>query len=220
MGYKEALNKMELASDITPVSASLTMNWQKEAAGFDVFNFLNQDEKPVKILDDADYLKLYMQIAERLFQNTKDKSSTYLISTSLGGDYLYLKIFTDEEREKYKYAYIALNNAIKALPEDLQPKQLNFFAEVTYEDSSSDKFEKESAKVAKILKGENREDWQVVADNCYDFLKTDLYVFTLFKLHSWGFQIVKPGDETDSKFSMVRPIRPKPRGAVREKRKA
>ena len=195
------------------------MTWQKESAGFDIFSFENNHSKPVAIQDDADYLKLFMQVAEKIYREKKDKTTTFLCACTMGGGRLLIKPFENSEREQFKYSYIALANSLKQMQEADRPQQLNFFSEISFEDSNTPQFEKEAQKVAKMLNGENKDDWMVIAENKYNFLKTDMYVFSLLKLYSWGFQIVKSDETPDPKFSMVRPVKPKSRGAIREKRK-
>lgn len=218
MSFQNILDKLELPSDVSNKVSKPSLNWEKHLAGYDIFTFHNNDNKPVEIDDDADYLKLFMVVAEQIFRVTKDKSKTYLCACGLGGEKLFVKVYEESEKEQFKYSYIALSNSMKKLPESDQPMQLNFFAELTFEDVDNPNFEKESQKVAKILKGENHDDWQGIVENKYNFLKTDMYIFTLLRLYSWGFQAIKPGDEIDPKQSMVRPVKPKPRGAIRTKR--
>lgn len=218
MSFQNILDKLELPSGISVKVGKPSLTWEKQSVGYDIFAFHGSDNKPVEIGDDADYLKLFMAVSEQIFRTTGEKNNTYLCACSLGGEKLFVKTYEESEKEQFKYSYIAISNGMKKLPGKDRPLQLNFFAELTYEDVDKPTFEKESQKVAKILKGENQDDWQVIVDNKFNFLKTDMYIFTLLKLYSWGFQAVKPGDEIDSKQSMVRPVKPKPRGAVRTKR--
>lgn len=218
MNFQNILDKLELPSDISEKVTNPSLSWEKQSAGYDIFTFHNSDNKPVTIGDDADYLKLFMAVAKRIFQKTREKNDTYLCACGLGGEQLFVKKYEEPEKEQFKYSYIAISNSLKKLPEKDQPLQLNFFAELTFQDADDPGFEKESQKVAKILKGENKDDWQVIVENKFNFLKTDMYIFTLLRLYSWGFQAIKPGDEIDPKQSMVRPVKPKPRGAIRTKR--
>ena len=218
MNFQNVLDKLALPSDIAEKVNNPILNWVKQSVGYDIFTFLNSDKKPVAIGDDADYLQLFMAVAEQIFRETGEKNDTYLCACGLGGEQLFVKKYEEAEKEKFKYSYIAISNSLKKLPEKDQPIQVNFFAELTFQDVNNPGFEKESQKVAKILKGENHEDWQVIVENKFNFLKTDMYIFTLLRLYSWGFQAVKPGDEIDDKQSMVRPVKPKPRGAIRTKR--
>ncbi len=218
MNFQNLLDKLELPPGISEKVNRLSLTWEKQSAGYDIFSFFNNDNKPVSIGDDADYLKLFMAVGERIFQKTKEKNNIYLCACGLGGEKLYVKTYQDAEKERFKYSYIAISNSLKKLPEKDRPIQLNFFAELTFEDVSNPGFEKESQKVAKILKGENKEDWQDIVENKHNFLKTDMYIFTLLKLYSWGFQAVTTDETVKPKQSLVRPIKPKPRGAIRNKR--
>ncbi len=218
MSFKDTLDKLELPADVAQLIGKTTLVWQKHSAGFDFFSFVNKESKPVFIGDDADYLMLFMQVAERIFLKKKDKTTVFLCICSADGEALLIKPFEDLEKEKFKYSYIAISQAMKQIPDDDRPAQLSFFSEISFQNVNNRRFEKESQKVAKMLKGENKDDWMVIQENNYDFLKTDMYVFHLLRLHSWGFQAVKPGDEIDSRKSMVRPIKPKPRGVIRKER--
>lgn len=217
---KDQLHQLELKNEVTTSLGKLTLSWEKESSGFHLFHYKNQREEQVDIKDDADYLLLFMQVAEAIYSTKQDPTDRFLIASSVGGKKLYLKQYTKVEQENYKWAYIALNASVKALQGDDHPGQVGFYCEVSYESTQEERFEKESKKVAKILKGDNRDDWLKLVENGTDFIKTDVYVLALQKLHSWGFQAIDANGKTETHQTLVRPIRPIPRGAIRKKRKA
>lgn len=216
MSVHTYLDGMPLKEGIVQNNGKTRLVWEKQSAGFNLFRFVDRDGNKISIKDDADYLILFMQLAENLFLNTKDRSMSFLGGASIKGEMLYLKPYQESERKQYPYSQVALGEAIDQLPDADRPDSLNFFAEMTYQSHETPGFEKEAQKVAKVLKGETQQDWLTILDRKYDFLKTDLYVYHLVKLYSWGFQAVTAPDSADPKYSLVRPVKPKPRGAPRK----
>jgi hypothetical protein len=212
----KTLNGLMLGNDIIQHQNILHLNFLKQDTGFDIFKFVDQQERPLAIGDEADYLKLYMQIAVGILRETGTCFKTYLVAADIGGHHLFLKEFTEKEKEEYKYAHVALLHAFKQLSEDLKPETFSFFGELNLVDASEEKFEKESQKTARILSGKIRENWQEIAEKRCLFLKTDVYVYSLLKLFSWGFQAIDANGEIREDQNLVRPKRPTPRGTSRK----
>ena len=101
----------------------------------------------------------------------------------------------------------------------LRPDQLtgsfSFFAEVSLVDASEDGFEQQARKALRVMEDDNKEAWQRIIDTKQNFLKTDLYVFNLDKLYSWGFQPIGNDGKLESNTYLVRQKAPVPRGAMR-----
>ena len=218
MSFKETIDQLDLHEQIAPQFGHLKLVWLKQSQSFDIFGFQNANGTLIKIGDDADYLRLFMQVAASIYDGHKQVLNRYIVAANVGGEKLYVKTFSEQEQQDVKYAYVALNKALKALPPEDQTVDVGFYSEISLEDVKDERFAKESKKVAKILKGENQEDWVAMCEQQLNFVKTDVYVLALQKLHSWGFQAIKAEGELQAKQSLVRPIRLMPRGAVRPKR--
>ncbi len=200
---------------ITQKQGCLSVNWVKESAGFDIFSYQNKSRSQVEIGDEADYLLLCMRIAERIYLQQDKEFGTYLVASDTGGKQLFFKTFSSEEKQQFKYSYICLLNAAKKLTADDISGEFNFFGEINLVKASEKKFEKEAKKVARILKGSNKETWIDIVENGSDFLKTDLYVFFLQKLYSWGFQPIGPDGKPTDEPNLVRAVFPAARGSSR-----
>lgn len=216
MSFKENLDQLDLNSKIARPFGNLKLIWQKQSESFDQFKFENANGSLIKISGDADYLLLFMQVAETIYQNVSSAFGRYIFACDTTGETLLVKPYDREQEDRY--AFVALNKALKQLSEEDHPGDIGFYCEVSLEKTSDEKSAKESQKVAKILKGENREDWVALCEQKQDFIKTDIYVLALQKLHSWGFQAILDNGEIGPKQSLVRPIKPLARGAVRAKR--
>jgi len=219
MSSLEQLHKLEIETDVSPGLGNLSLIWEKKLEGIDIFHFQNRDKKPVNIPDDADYLLMFCQLAEQIFKDVTSRDTVFQSACSLGGAKLYLKVYTPEEKERFRYESIALSSALNKLPKTDYPGRISFSGTLSYIETNNEAFKKEAGKVANILKEKNKDDWMLITENKYDFIKTNVYVLDLQKLHSWGFQAVKPGGEIESGKSLVRPILPKPRGATRNKKR-
>lgn len=218
MEPKSILDKLSIPLDIAPEIGKLALSWEKELDSFSVYRFLNSDHKETQIKDNADYLKLFTWIAEKIYAESRSRQKQFILACTSGGTNLMVREFTQEEQQTLKYPFVALNKAVKAIPEENQPDSISFYCQTSVVDGSDSRFEKEAPKVAKILKDKNREDWMEIVDNRKNFIKTDMYVLALPKLHSWGFQALESDGSVASEASLVRPVRPIPRGAIRPKR--
>lgn len=218
MKFKELLDGLELDSQLTDGQTGIKLIWKQKDAGFDVFQFSNSQNKPEKIGNDADYLKLFMNLGERVFRFQKEFATRFIFAVNLGGELLFAREYTQEEQNTYKYSYVALSKAGKELSEAIRPERFAFFCETGLVDTSTESFEKEAPKVARILSGESLEVWKEISEKKINFIKTDMYLYMLQKLHSWGFQTVTPDGGIDPKQYLVREKRPQPRGTLRKKR--
>jgi hypothetical protein len=212
----ENLDGLAVRDDIVNQRSIPQLRFIKQDAGFDIYQFVDREGKEFAIGDDADYLKLFMQIAETIFREAGTSFSTHLIASDMGGKHLFHREFSGKEKEEFKYAHVSLLHASKQLSEDTRPETFSFFGELNLVDASEELFEKESKKTARILSGETRENWLEIAEKRCNFLKTDVYVFSLLKLFSWGFQAIDANGNVREEQNLVRPKRPKPRGASRK----
>lgn len=216
MNFKSSLDQLDLDPKIARQLGHLKLIWQKETSSFNLFKFQNANGNLINILSDADYLLLFMNVAEALYRKESSDFKRFIFACDTMGETLLVKEYDREQEDRY--AFVALNKALKTLPETDHPGNIGFYSEVSYEDTSDEQFAKESVKVAKILKGENKDDWVALCEQKKNFLKTDIYVLALQKLHSWGFQAILEDGKIAPKQTLVRPIKPLPRGAIRNKR--
>ncbi len=216
MDSSKILDKLNVRDGIVNNRQHPSLNLQAREAGFEIYNFLSQDGKPYSLGDDADYLKLFMQMAESIYLNNGTFLGTCLVASDMGGSRLFVKEFTDQEKEEFKYAHVCLLSTMKRLSDENRPETFSFFGELNLVDSKEEKFERESRKTARVLSGEERENWLEIIDKRYQFLKTDVYVYSLLKLFSWGFQVIESEGNVREEQNLVRPNRPKPRGASRK----
>ncbi|MCP4751191.1 MAG: hypothetical protein GY866_09875 [Proteobacteria bacterium] len=215
MNLGEAVDNLKLDEGIVGKSGGVRINWIGQSAGFDIFNYRGAGKQTAQIGDEADYLQLFMQVAEAIFRHSPDDFGSYLATSDIGGHKLYLREFGETDRERFKYSYVALMNAVKALPPEEKERDFSFLGEIIRVDTSEEKFEPEARKVARILDGKNKEEWANITENRYDFLKVDMRIFSLEKLHSWGFQTIKQNGELSPGRNCIRPVRPKARGSSR-----
>ncbi len=214
----DILNNLQIDKEVAPSLGALSLAFVKQEGVVAIYNFKSQDDKVVSIPEDADYLLFFSQVAERVYGESENLDLIFQGACNIEGSKFFFKEFSKEEQEKYRYPSIALSASLKTLSADDYSGRVGFSSTLSYVRASDPTYVKESQKVAKILKGENKEDWMLITENKYDFIKTDTFVLDLQKLHSWGFQAVNPGQETKFKKSLVRPIRPKPRGAIRNRK--
>ncbi len=212
MNIAESINHYSLPSEIA-LRSGLKLHWIKKAQDVEIFEFRDGNNKRQNIGDEADYLQLYMRLAEKLYQKQSNSFGTYLLASNSNGKRLFLKEFTAAEQSEVKYGYISLLRSSKMLDKQDLEGSFSFYSEIILEKANHKNFERQSPKVAKILKNQNREAWLEIQKNQYDFLKADLYIFSLQKLHSWGFQAIGSDGKLMPTQQYVRAIKPKPRGA-------
>ncbi len=213
MSIKESIDNYSIPKEIEALGSGLKLNWLKNTHDVDIFEIKDGNHKNCSIGDDADYLQLFMKLAENLYSEQKDSFGTYLLGSNVGGERLYFKEFTPEEKAEVKYSYVSMMKSAKAIEEKDLEGGFSFYCEIVLEKADDENFEKQSNKVAKILKGENKEAWLEISEKKLDFLKVDMYIFSLTKLHSWGFQTINSDGTLKPSQEFVRAIRPKPRGA-------
>ena len=213
---KESLDNLTFSGDDISPSGSFKLVWADRMAGFDIFDLKDMNKYKSAIGDTADYLHLFMAMADKVLQSTpNDRFQPLLIASDSGGKRLFVRFYTQEDKEKFKYAYIALGNAVNQLPESAINGKLSFFAEVTLEKSTDPGFEKEAKKAARIMDIETRQAWESLIEKKADFLKTDLYVFHILKLYSWGFKVIDKNSASPGGYQFVRAKRPVARGTSR-----
>ncbi len=211
---QNALDNLSLSSDISSLSDSFKLSWADQIAGFDIFDLKDMDNRKISIGDDADYLHLFMIMSEEVLKAGGD-FLPLLIASDSGGNRIFVRYFTAADKKAFKYAYIALGNAANQLPESAINGKLGFFAEITLEEASGDAFEKEARKAARVMDDDVRQVWESLIDQKDTFLKTDLYVFHILKLYSWGFKAIGGNQTSSSAYHFVRAQRPKARGTSR-----
>lgn len=213
-GLKNSLDKLSFPDDISSQWPGFSLKWAEQTAGFDIFDLTGKGGGKLSIGDDADFLKLFMTVSEHVYQ-ADHNFSPLLLACDMGGKRLFARHYTTEDKEKFKYAYLALGNAAKDLPPSAINEGFSFFAEISLEKASVPGFEKEARKAARVMSGDEKEAWESLIKSKDDFLKTDLYVFQLLKLYSWGFTIINQDGNSSHEHYFVRAKRPQPRGASR-----
>ena len=215
MEIQNSLDKLSFSNGISNSVNKFNLAWSEENAGFHIFDFQDPNGNNVAIGDDADYLQIFMTMSDKILKHQNGNFEPLVIASDAGGNRLFVRLFTESEKQEYKYAYIALGQAAKNLPQDTINQTFSFFGEVMLESAYKDGFEKEAKKVARTLKDEIKQSWEKVAEEKLNFLKTDLYMFHQLKLYSWGFQVIDQNGKLSSEYNFVRPQPGKPRGASR-----
>ncbi|MBU3917254.1 hypothetical protein KKA14_17100 [bacterium] len=218
MSIAQSINNFTLPNDIDAIRPGFKLSWLKNTNNVDIFEFRNGNNIKQHIGDEADYLKLFMRLAEKLYLNKSESFGTYLLASNADGKRLYFKEFTEEEKAEVKYSYISLLKSSKELSNEDLEGGFSFYCEIVLEKANHETFEKRSAKVVRILKDDNRDAWLEIMKNKYDFLKVEMFVFLLQKLYSWGFQAIEPNGDLKPEQHYVRAIRPKPRGTELKRR--
>ena len=186
-----------------------------EEDGLTIYSVVNGHQEEIQLGDEFDFLTLFSNIAESIYSETKERFKSLLIATNFGGSRIYLIDYSDEDCLRYKWATVFLRQYQMALRPDQLKGSFGFFAEVSLVDTSEEDFEKKARKVLRFMEGESKDAWQRIIDKKQDFIKTDLYVFKLDKLYSWGFQPIKSDRSLEAESYLVRQKAPKPRGAKR-----
>jgi len=212
---KEALDDLLLSADLSSQSSAFKLSWTEQIAGFDIFDLTDRKGKQISIGDEADYLQLFMVMSEQVFRHRGEQFEPFVIANDSGNNRLFVRYYTEAEHQEFKYANVAMGHAAKQLPESSFTGKFSFFGEITLEKTKKEGFEKEARKTARTLKDGTKQSWEELIEQKADFLKTDLYVFQLLKLYSWGFIVPPTGGSAGSDFHFVRPQARKPRGANR-----
>jgi hypothetical protein len=215
MEIQQSLNKLRFSDGISASVSNFDLVWSEKIAGFDIFDIQDPNGKNVAIGDDADYLQIFMTMSDKILTHQSGIFEPLVIAGDAGGKRLFVRLFSQSEKEAFKYAYVALGHAAKKLPAAAINGSFGFFGEITLESAAKEGFEKEAKKVARTLKDDVKQTWEKVAVEKRAFLKTDLYVFHLLKLYSWGFQVINQNGKLSPEFNLVRPQPGKPRGASR-----
>jgi len=215
MEIQETLDKLSFSDGISASVSNFNLVWSEEIDGFQIFDIQDPNGKNVAIGDDADYLQIFMIMSDRILNYQGGAFEPLVIASDAVGKRIFVRLFTQSEKEEFKYAHVALGHAAKKLPLTAINGSLGFFGEIALESGSKEGFEKEAQKVTRTLIVEVKQTWEKVVVEKMDFLKTDLYVFHLLKLYSWGFQVINQNGKLSSEFNFVRPQPGKPRGASR-----
>ena len=186
---------------------------------FLAFDIYSQKCQKLSFGQDADFLHLFMRIAEAMYRQTSHSFEPYLIISELDGSRLYLLPYREEERERYRDPYIHAFIQYKAVLETVPDLRFSFMGEAGIVDSNDPAFGKDTKKTLPILHGESKESWLEIMERKYGFLKVDLYLFGFQKLHSWGFQAIDRSGNLLPKPNFVRGTPPIPRGADRQRKK-
>jgi hypothetical protein len=197
---KESLDNLLLSADLSSQSSAFKLSWAEQVAGFDIFDLTDRSGRKVSIGDEADYLQLFMVMSEQVFKQCGEKFKPFVIASDSGNNRLFVRYYTEAEHEKFKYPYVAMGHAVKQLPESATNGKFSFFGEITLEKASKEGFEKEARKTARTLKGDIKPAWEELIEQKADFLKTDLFVFNMLKLYSWGFIVSDTGGSSGSDF--------------------
>jgi len=188
----------------------LTLKLASNEGNFTVFEYLNKKEKKVELGDEIDYLVLYAEIASMLYQVSGNEISSFVMISEMGGKRLFLIDFPEVEQKKYCDSFGYLVNEQKKLE---QNPSFSFIGDVRLELASDPLFDKNTKKLLKTLAGDNQTAWQSLIEEKKDFIKTELFIYSLQKLHSWSFQAIKNQTETLENINYVYGKKPKPRGA-------
>jgi hypothetical protein len=213
--FQPALDQLPVPEGISKGTRRLTLQWVKHTEGFDLFDYHDEQGRKAVIGDDADYLTLFMTLAGAVYNHYRDDFAAFVIAGDMGGQRLFVRWFTAKEKETYRYAYIALGQAAGRLEAGDLNDRFSFFAEITREKTGGESFAKEAAKVGRTLKNENRRQWDRLVELGQDFIKVDLYIFSLLKLYAWGFRPIGADGELVADIGYIRPQPGKPRGASR-----
>ena len=184
--------------------------------GLEIFSIVNSHQDEIQLGDEFDYLKLFSQVAKIIYTETRNSFSSFLIVANIGGSRIYLIEYSDADCLEHKWAHVFLRQYQMALRPDQLTGSFSFFAEVSFVDASEEGFETKAKKVTRFLEDDRKEAWQRIIDKKQNFLKTDLYVFKLDKLYSWGFQPVQEDGALEADSFLVRQKVPLPRGAKRK----
>jgi len=213
MDLAKTINHFVLPKEMEALHKGLTLSWRKQFKKVDIFEWVNSSNQQQNIGDEADYLMLFMRIAEAIYNNNSEQFGKYMVASNMGGKRIYVKEFTPQDKEKYRYPYTSLLRSSKELDENELPGGFSFYTEISLEKADNPYFETQARKVARMLDGDDKEGWMNIINEKLDFLKIDSFIFSLQKIHSWGFQSIKPDGVLEDNQHLVREKRPKPRGA-------
>jgi len=189
-----------------------------DAGSFQQFAYYSQKNVKIAIGDEIDYLKLYTDIGSHALEQRGLDLDNFIILSDIGGKNLYFLEYAEPERLKFGDPYLYILSLLTA-PENASINfRFSFVGEISLEKSSVQYFEMRARRILTTLRGDNQAVWQSIIDHKYHFLKIDIYVFSLQKLHSWAFH---PVDETGKLIATRQYVvgrKPKPRGADRQRK--
>lgn len=206
MNFEKIQNQQISIKDFGP----LTLKLVSSNSPFTVFEYINKKEQKVEIGDEIDYLALFSEITALLYQASENVIDPFILISEMGGKGLYLIEFPEAAQKKY---YDSFGYFLREQKKLEQIPSFNFIGDVRVELASDPFFEKNTKKLLKSLEGDNRTAWQSVIDDKSDFIKTDLFIYSLQKLHSWSFQAINSQKNALENINCVYGKKPIPRGA-------
>lgn len=124
---KDSLDNLLLSADLSSQSTAFKLSWAEQIAGFDIFNLTDRNGRITSIGDDADYLQLFMVMAEQVFRQCGEKLEPFVIANDSGNNRLFVRYYTETEHQAFKYANVAMGHAAKQLPESSFTGKFGFF---------------------------------------------------------------------------------------------
>ena len=189
----------------------LTLKLASNKGNFTVFEYINKKEQKVEIGDEIDYLVLFAEITSILNQVSGNEINPFVMVSEMGGKGLYFIDFPEDAQKKYCDSFGYLVSEQKKLE---QNPNFSFIGDVRLELASDPLFDKNTKKLLRTLEGDNQTAWQSLIEEKNDFIKTELFIYSLQKLHSWSFQAIKNQNKSLENINYVYGKKPKPRGAA------
>ena len=206
MKFERLQNNQIIIKEFGAVKLKLISN----SGQFSIFEWFDSKDRKVDLGNEIDYLLLFTEIAALHYKTADNTIEPFVIVSEMGGKRLYLIEFPEKAQKKYYDAYGYLVSEQKKL---VDGTRFNFMGDVRLELSSDPFFEKNTKKLLRSLDGDSKEAWQSIMEYKKDFIKTELFIYSLQKLHSWSFQAINNQNGTLESFNCVYGKKPKPRGA-------
>ena len=190
-----------------------------EKDGIEVFDYLKRGGSPAKLGEAADYLDLYTQIGQLVIKQAGSNCPPFIMASDADGTQLFVLEHEKKDGDIHNDPYLYLLRAVRSWEAAANDQYFfGFFAAVEINNPATEVgFDRRGRKLLNRLSGIVQENWGKVVETQCPFLKTELYVFSLQKLHSWGFQILS--DEMESEIQLVRGQAAQPRGTDRKRRR-
>ena len=206
MNFEKLQNNQIIVKEFGPINLKLVSN----SGDFSIFDWFNTKGQKVELGNEIDYLSLFSEIAALLYKVSDNTIKPFVIVSEMGGKRLFLIEFPEDAQKQYYDAFGYLLSEQKKLK---NCPHFNFIGDIRLELSSDPFFDKNTKKLLRSLDGENKDSWQSIIEKKKDFIKTELCIYSLQKLHSWSFQAINNQNRNLDSFSCVYGKKPKPRGA-------
>ena len=206
MNFEKLQNNQIIVKEFGPINLKLVSN----SGDFSIFDWFNTKGQKVELGNEIDYLSLFSEIAALLYKVSDNTIKPFVIVSEMGGKRLFLIEFSEKAQKQYYDAFGYLLSEQKKLK---NCPRFNFIGDIRLELSSDPFFDKNTKKLLRSLDGENKDSWQSIIEKKKDFIKTELCIYSLQKLHSWSFQAINNQNRTLESFSCVYGKKPIPRGA-------